>query len=841
MFCCCNKLKAVDIPKDVKTIGDKAFFYCISLTSVSIPENLTSIGTEAFCNCSNLSSLSIPKSVISFGETPFENCTGELTVNCNIPSNCFSYADFSKVVIGDGVTSIGTNAFYNCANLTSLSIPKSVTTIGNSAFCYCTGELTVNSIVPSSCFKFGNFSKVFIGDGVTSIGDSAFYSCRFLTSITIPESVNSIGDEAFNGCSKLAAIIIPSDVTRIGNYTFYGCESLASINIPQSVTEIGDYAFNGCRSLSVITIPSGVLTLGVCAFEGCAGKLEVNCNIPEGTMAYPGAFRKSKFNEVVIGPGVTTVGSFAFIDCQNLTSITIPEGITEIGEEAFEGCSSLTSVHIGSIGSWCNIDFYDHYANPFTYASNLYLDGELVTEIIIPDTVTKIKNYAFYNCKNLKSVAIPESVVSVGSDAFERCSNLTSVHINSIDSWCNINFETPASNPLYYAIYASRSLYLNGELVTEVIIPNAVAEIKDYVFYNCSGLASITIPENLASIGSRAFEGCSKLTSVHINSIDSWCNINFETSTSNPLYYAKNLYLDGEPITELAIPETIADIKRYSFYNCNSLSSITIPKSVVSIGTNAFYGCENLALVIDISELDIRKGNTNNGYVAYYAQRVIEVDDHVGDFYFNTTDDGTHHLCHYIGKSKELALPKDYNGNDYKVGPYAFVDCKGLVTIDIPECVTAIEDNAFKGCDGLINLFVGANVDTYGENAFEGCVAVEKLIVFGSVMPQVPSEKMTSITLFSPIPLETEEFANRVYRNATLYVPENSVARYQTADVWKNFWNIVGFDPTGVDNMDADVPDAPIYTMQGVRVNGNLDMLPTGVYLQNGKKIYVNQ
>ena len=190
--------------------------------------------------------------------------------------------DIKKVVIEDGVTSIGADAFSNCSSLTSITIPNSVTSIGSWAFNLCT-----------------RLTSITIPNSVTSIGNYAFIGCRRLTSITIPDSVTSIGLQTFANCKSLTSITIPNSVTSIGNLAFQNCTSLTSITIPNSVKSIGS-AFSGCTSLTSITIPNSV----------------------------------------------TSIGKNAFRDCTSLTSITIPNSVTSIGTQAFSGCDSLTSLKI---------------------------------------------------------------------------------------------------------------------------------------------------------------------------------------------------------------------------------------------------------------------------------------------------------------------------------------------------------------------------------------------------------------------------------------------------------------------------------------------------------------
>ena len=303
-----------------------------------------------------------------------------------------------------------------------------------------------NVIIPQSIISDGiEYSVIGI--------DGAFYGCSGLTSVTIPESVTSIGDYAFYNCSGLTSVAIPESVTSIGSRAFAGCSGLISVNIPESVTTIGNTAFASCSGLTSVTIPESVTSIGSHVFDSCSGLTSVT--IPES---------------------VTSLGDCAFILCSGLTSVTIPESVTSIGYEAFYGCYGLTSV-------------------------------------TIPESVTSIGISAFEGCRGLTSVTIPESVTSIGYEAFRDCylSNASvNVVIDDIDSWLTNAFVSK------WPYGGQMHLYLNGEEIKQLVVPNNVTTIGASTFKNCAGLTSVIIPDNVTIIYGSAFEGCTNLASVSI-------------------------------------------------------------------------------------------------------------------------------------------------------------------------------------------------------------------------------------------------------------------------------------------------------------------------------------
>lgn len=231
-------------------IPEYAFRNCIGLTKAIIPDSVTSIGGYAFQGCSGLTNIIIPESVTSISNSAFSGCTG--LASAGPIGGSYDYQFGWK-------TEIPRYAFYNCTGLTSVTIPESVTSIGYEAFHGCTGLTSAGPIGGDYNYQFG---------WKTNIPNNAFFDCSDLTSVTIPEGITSIGKYAFSGCSLLS-VTIPEGVTSIGMSAFSRCRSLTTITIPESITSIGDNAFSDCISLTNITIPEGVTSIGASTFSCC--------------------------------------------------------------------------------------------------------------------------------------------------------------------------------------------------------------------------------------------------------------------------------------------------------------------------------------------------------------------------------------------------------------------------------------------------------------------------------------------------------------------------------------------------------------------------------------------
>ena len=815
-FYYCSGLTSVTIGNSVKNIGNYVFAYCSGLTSVTIPNNVTSIGVEAFRNCTSLTSVTIPNSVTSIRDRAFYYCSRLTSVTIpnsvtSIGNSVFYYcSNLTSITIPNSVTSIGQDAFRSCSGLTSIAIPNSVKSIGNSAFLDCAG-----------------LTSVAIGSGVNDIGDKAFAKCSKLLDVyCYAEKVSTIKVNAFDssnpenatlhvpsasvesykktepwsGFSNIVAISTEIDginydfnaetkqATVIYKTTMYSGkivipESVEFMGVAYSVTSIAGGAFSFGYGMTSVTIPNSVKSIGGNAFGGlmCTvssvhiSDIAAWCNIEFGDInsnplnkahhlylngeevkdlvipnsvtsigdyAFSGC---SGLTSVTIPNSVTNIGGNAFSGCSGLTSVTIPNSVTSIGGNAFSGCSGLTSVHISDIVAWCNIDFLDNTSNPLYNAHHLYLDGEEVKDLVIPNSVTSIGDNAFSGCSGLTSVTIPNSVTNIGDNAFSGCSGLTSVTIgNSVESIGDNVFEGCSS-------------------LTSVTIPNSVTSIGDYAFSGCSSLTSVTIPNSVKSIGGNAFSDCSGLTSVHISDIVAWCNIDFLDNTSNPLYNAHHLYLDGEEVKDLVIPNSVTSIGDNAFAGCSGLTSITMGFDIKNIGTNAFVKCSGLldvycyAIKLPSTESDAFDGSNPekvtlhvpSAYVKSYTQtepwsgfgNIVALSTEIDgvNYDFNAETKQATVIAKSSGKySGEIVIPEsvEYGGTTYSVtsiGDNAFSGCSGLTSVTIGNSVTSIRDYTFCNCSGLTSVTIGNSVTSIGEKAFWYCSRLTSVTIGNSV------------------------------------------------------------------------------------------------------------
>ena len=520
----------------------------------------------------------------------------------SIKSPACDNSNIKNVVIEDGITSIGNNAFYGCS-LTNIRIPGSVTSIGKYALEDCMSLTSVT--IPGSVSSIGeyafsdcrNLTDATILDGVTSIENRAFWGCSSLTSVTIPNSVTNIGESAFWHCSELTSVTIPDGVTSIEDHVFVSCYSLTSITIPNSVTSIGNFAFRSCTELTSITIPDGVISIGNFAFSGC-----------------------NELTSITIPDSVISIGDSAFEECRILTSISIPDSVTSIGSSVFNDCFFLKTISLSCKSTLKRSDF-EGKSKFVSYTPHTLKKVEVKAE-----TCTENGNKEYWTCEHCGKYFLSDDTNPETAKAVEQseCMIPAIQHKNAItrgaveptetdpgysgDRYCpdcNTVLEKGYTywieDNLTWKLYEDGTLNISGTgamknyiygnnksparlnlSVTSIVIEEGVTSIGDYAFENCDNLTSITIPGNVESIGESAFYSCDNLTDVTlqdgVKSIGDaafiWCN----------------------NLTNIVLPNSITSIGDWAFKDCTSLTSIKIPSSVTSIH-DPFYNCFSLKTI----------------------------------------------------------------------------------------------------------------------------------------------------------------------------------------------------------------------------------------------------
>jgi hypothetical protein len=701
------------------------------------------------------------------------------------------------MINGLPVSTIGTNSFFYCSGLTSVTIPHSVTSIGDWAFAHCFSltSVTIGTNVASiGSFAFGDcgLTNVTIPNSVTHIGGAAFIGCSSLTSVTIPDSVTNFdGESAFESCTSLTSVTIGNGVTSIGNFTFNNCTSLTNITIGNSVTYIGDWAFGGCTGLTAINVdplntfyssldgvlfnkthttliqcprgkagiqivPNGVTSIGNDAFYGCGG-----------------------LTGVTIPNSVTSIGDYAF-QCSGLTDVTIPAGVTRIGQEAFQSCGSLTAITVDAQNaSYSSVDgvLFDK-----SQTTLIFYPQDKAGTYTIPDSVTSIWNDAFYGCGGLTSVTIGNGVISIGDSAFSWCMNLTNVYFQG--------------NAPSFGGHVFSAIVFGGTVrdpATIYALPGTTGWST-----NSSGLpANIWQPQVQTGdprfgVGTNGFgftinwaSGMTVVVEVSTSLVTpTWSPVSTNTFTNGSIYFSDPQWKDYPgrfyrlhvalpaaweytyttnngtvtitgyrgPGRVATIPDTIkglpvTGIGDNAFYDCFGLTNVTIPNSVTNIGVAAFYGCSSLTSVtIPDSVTSIGQGAFDSCFnltSIYFNGNAPDVGGPLSDINNNATVyylPGTRGWgATFAGLPAFLWDPQSQVAYTTQNGKITITGYPGsAVYLAIPSAinglpVTSIGYGAFYGCSSLTSVIIPDSVTSIGPGAFDSCFNLTDVTIPNSV------------------------------------------------------------------------------------------------------------
>lgn len=390
--------------REVTNIAYYCFKEVAALTAISVPPTVKTIGSDAFSNCANLTDVQLPDNIESIGSFAFQNCSS--LINVNLPAS---------------LTVIDYDLFIGCSALADITIPAGVTTIRSSAFKDCR-----------------SLTRIDIPATVNSIWTDAFAGCTGLTKVTTPDIASWLGITFSNGDAnplsqvhhlyidddtEVTELEIPSSVTRINQYAFYGCTGLTHVKIHSDLASIGTNAFSGCTGLTKVTTPDLATWWNVSFDSGDANPLSQAHHLYIGD--------DTEVTEIEVPTSVTRINRYVFYGCNGLNRITIHSNVVSVGDGAFYGCTGLTKVTTPDLSAWCAISFGDSDANPLSQAHHLYgSDGNEITEVILPQGVTRISPFAFYNATELTDVVFPYSLKRIENKAFYGC-----IGLQRIDSY----------------------------------------------------------------------------------------------------------------------------------------------------------------------------------------------------------------------------------------------------------------------------------------------------------------------------------------------------------------------------------------------------------------------
>ena len=696
--------------------------------------------------------------------------TGASTVKVAVNANAIGKITIPETVSYAGttysVTSIGLQAFMNCVDLISVTLPSGITSIGSQAFYGCS-----------------NLNSINLPGGLTKIDGWAFRDCSSLTSIDIPAGIDAISDNTFDGCKGIISLTLPTGLKTVGSQAFANM-SISILNLPLGLTSIGSGAFFNLKNMSTISLPAGITTIEHGTFAGCLKLLNVNFSpniISIGNNAFQNCGSLTSIN---LPSKLTTIGNRAFLSCYGLTSISLPSSVISIGDNTFESCAKLSTVDLS--------------ANLTTIGSSAFLNCSSLKTIVLPATVNAIGDFAFQNCTSLKSI-FPRSLtpvnLSASTSAFSGVSNcylwVPSASLSAYNAapvWNNnlIILEQPTVysngiNSIKFLVTSTTTaeVIANGysPYTGNITIPETafcwgtsipVTAIGANAFKQCTGLTAINFPESITSIGEKAFYLCTGLSSIILpNSIKT---------------IDKMAFLGCDGLSNVYLPEGLTTIGQAAFNSCTNLTAIDLPASLTSIADQAFQGCVGVTSVAARSTTPIDLSLSTAAFLGVKANCVLYVPQTaltayqgatvwknftsiqasaasqsfmVDPFYYKTTGLSTVELV-ATSSSGVVTIPVtvNYLGSIYTVtsiglnafkniktitsvvipntvtalGIGAFYGCSGLTSISLPDGISEIPEKAFLSCFGLTSVKFPANLHTIGNIAFSGCDGLTSVV-----------------------------------------------------------------------------------------------------------------
>ena len=877
----CSNLTSFTLPASVTSIGNDTF-WGTGLTSFIIPENsqLATIGDWAFNGSAGLTTISFPASLTSIGYYAFNTCNfTSITCNAVTPpsiNNSFPSTDASALVYVPAASievykaAEGWNKFTNwmiasgtCGeNLTWKLSDDGELVIEGTGTMY---NYSNNPAAPWHSYR-SLIKSVRIKDGVTSIGSWAFAQCSALTDVSIAESVTSIGGDAFRECRILEEVILPTGLTQLGTGVFLYCDALISIIVPEGVTIIGSDTFEFCPNLNSITFPGGLTEIGPWALKGANKLASITC-------------------KATTPP---SIGNDAFGGVNSSIPVYVPAASVE-AYKAANGWIKFTNIQPMVVSGTCG----ENLTWKFIAGGELIIEGtgemtsapwsvykDFIDEITIREGVTSIVDGAFQNCSALTSVEIPNSVTSIGDNVFSGCSNLTSIKLRAATPPATGSglFDKCDNLETIYVPFGAVETYkvapwnaynivelveinnpvLVGDLYYNVDVENKTAEVTD----GRMSSGAVVIPASISvygtdysvtSIGNRAFMGCFDLTSIEIPS---------SVTSIGDVAFADCLQL-----TSIEIPKSVTSIGEFVFSYCLELNSVTMQRTTPPVaGIHIFEMCDNLETIyVPLGAAEAYNVMPWNRFSIVEIAMVNHINLTDGEDYTNATEQEADRIT-YTREFKNtqwqawyVPFDIDYDAisDDFTAASLNAVhqyddDEDGVFerwTLEIlklksGEVLRANMPYMIRAKGTGEHNFVVENAILYPaeENSLD-CSSVRVNYTFKGNYSLMDGQELRDNGWFAPGggSLVTPTVGSNLKAYRWLLMPE-ARSGYGTFYAPKRINIVIGDEEgevTGIEEVAQEEWPTDVYDLNGRMVKAqaeNLDELPKGVYIVNGKK-----
>ena len=748
----------VMIPDSVKSIGSRAFGRCTSVKEFRLNNGLDKIDDNAFSECTGLKTLTVPDSVTVIGLNILYGCKGLETLKIPYASTAKSISDGEEDV--NGYTSV--YDFFlqhghkenNSELLKDYSLSRIIITGGGQIPDYAfsgmssvkeidLSETSVKSIGNYAFYNCSSLENVILNDSIESVGNYA-YANTIIKTLPDNSKIKTVGDHAFEGCKKLNIKVLPESYQSFGSYAFKDCTGITELVVPENITSMGVAAFNGCTEIKSLTLPFAATQNESAELNGT---VDGYCSVSDlffqhGHMENNGTqFEGYSVSEIIITGGdkipdyafagiptlktvdfsktrTIIIGQYAFLNCTSLENVLMPDTVTTIREGAFKNCTSLTDIK---------------------YSKKL----------------ESIENEAFLNCTGFSKFSVPSTVTSMGVNMLQGCTNIESLELpyaatlktcsykdGSIDGYSSVydlfwSHGHAENNPELLADYSVSKITITGGEI-----------IPDFAFAGMGTLKEIDLSKaKTASIGKNAFYNCNNLNNVILNdSIESVGNYAYARTAIKALPDNKKIKDLGEHVFEgctglkdITIPESYQKFGEYAFKDCTGITELTIPETVRTLGIGMFNGCTQLktltlpyaataSVIADkdgqpdgyssVSDLFFVHGHAQNNINQFtdyaFSKLIINGGEKIPNFAFAGIP------------VKEI----DISGTKVEeIGEYAFLNCAGVENIALPDSVKTIRNNAFENCTGLAAIELNDGLESIGTETFKNCTGLNSLTV----------------------------------------------------------------------------------------------------------------